>query len=354
MRGDILNGFTVLAGDFPPSLNTASDPTKLQLHESPAVWGASADSDGLLMAGKIPTAQPNTVTTYTFPPVVVPPNPLTKTYQWFYNRLWRASGAILYYGAPNYTDAFIRQGLGEIPVDQTIVQFQPALGADMWITTAAGSYFVRAGNRTQQEREPERWIKDFYASTAANCLVLGNIPYVSNDRGVFSFDGQTLKELTRPVRYALGPFANVALGADYTRGYVIGPAMCIDTQTGKLFDFSQAGFSFMSRTLTQDPKTGAKMGPFTVERIAFLVEHQDTSDGFIQWQTSIEDNDFVPQEDAACLYEQGLISRVDVAINSDVRTGHKFRVQLTGMSANIGIRSIEVMVRNLAVGSISE
>lgn len=341
MRGDLINGFTVLADSFPPSLNTSDDPTKLKTFESPSVHGAAVTTDGLLSVGTIPTAQTNPITQYTVGGHV---------YDWHYNRLWRSVGTILFIGAPNYTDAFVRQGLAEIPTDETIIQFQPCFQSDMWLMSSSGSYFLKQANRIQTEREPERWVKDFYTTSAGYAAVLNGIPYVSNARGVFSHDGQALKEVTRAVRYVPGIFASSALSVDFERQYLIGPNWCIDTQAGKLFDFSTTGFSFMSRTLTQ----AGGFPPFAVERVVFNVVHSDENTGGITWQTSFEEDDFVVQQPVNCVYDQDQISRIDVAIDSDVRTAHKFRLQITGMDSNIAIRSIEVLVRGLSIGSFSE
>ena len=341
MRSDIIvNGFTVLADSFPPSLNTAADPTTLAVHESPAVWGVSMQSDGLLQNGSLPIAQPSPVTEYLIGDT---------TFQWFYNRLWLAVGNVLYYGAPFYKDYFARQGDAEIPVDEPIVSFRPALTNNILIVTADGSYLLKMANAKQTEKSPERWARDFYTAKPNQLVIVNGMPWVSNERGVFSWDGQNVTEHTRPVRYSPVPFANSAIAADYSRAYIIGPTWAIDSQAKKLFDYSKPGFGFTSRTLSQ----ADGMGPFSVFEMGWLVDHLDNGDGTISWATSLEDDDWIPQEDVECKYGQDKLSRIQTAINSEIKTAHKFRVKITAMSANIALRRIEVKVGNFALGTVS-
>lgn len=341
MRGDLIKpGFIPLCSDFPPSINTATDPSKLQNFESPEVYSADINADNLLKTGSLPTKDTDLRTTYTIN---------SNVYSWIYNRLWIADDNILLFGSPNYTDAFIRQGLGEIPVDSNIIYFNSCLSNAMIIVTEDGSYIGKMYNRSQSEHDPDKLSQEFYASNSSSCIVVDSIPYVSNDKGLFGYDGQNLIEVSRPVRYSPSPFASSNVNANFTYGYLIGDDWAVDIKAKKLFDYSKS-FSFTSRTLTQEDG----YPPFTVDRISFQIVHLDKNDGTISWQVSYEEGDWVDQDDVTCSYQQDKLTRIDVDINSSILAAHKFRLKITYLSDNIAIRSIDAKVSGLAIGSFSE
>ena len=45
---NIVNGWTVVGDQFPPSLNNVDDPSRLEVFESPYVYGANWTTDGFL------------------------------------------------------------------------------------------------------------------------------------------------------------------------------------------------------------------------------------------------------------------------------------------------------------------
>lgn len=341
MRGDLINGFVTLAGTFPPSLNVEEDPTRLKPFESPEVYGVDPKKDGRIKTATIPAGTARTNTQYTFGGY---------TWDWYYNRVWRFSGSTLYYGAPEYTDVFLRQGHGELNADATIITILPCLGNAMCVVTATGSYLIRDANDSRGFFELSRFSQEMYATGATYCNVLNDNVFVCNDRGVFSWDGNNVKEWTRGVRNTLGSFASKAITCDYQKGFIVGAAsFVIDTMTGKLFDFGTSGFRFTTRTMAQ----GVGMNPFETLAVGFLIEHGTEADGTISWQTKIEDNDWVDQPDIECKQTSGQHSRIEREIKG-IRTGHKFALRVTSLSSNIYIKSIEAAVRGLAQNSFAE
>lgn len=344
MRGDITDGWVTLAGEFPPSLNSEDDPTKLKKFESPSCYGWSCNNNFLLQAGTCPVGTAQNIITKQIGSV----NP--RTWNWFYNRLWRAAGTTLFYGPPEYDDIVFQTGVGKITMDAAIVTFLPCLQSSIWVATASGSQILGHTTSDREWAEVKRLYQEFSVSTAANALVLDGIPVVSNTSGVFSFDGTKTTEWTRPIRNSLGSFSNQAILADYAKGWIIGTSkFVIDTQTSKLFDYGTVGNLFTTRTIAQTDG----YGPFEVTDIAFVIQHSTTSDSSFALETKIEENDWQAQADVQCKYVQDGLTRIEVPFDQSIRTGHRFSLRVSGLDSEISIREIQICVRNLCLGSFS-
>lgn len=341
MRGDLKGPWIVLAGDFPPTLNKEDDPAKLKIGESPACTGISCASSYVLRTGSVPLGTDRSAVTKTFGGY---------TWQWMYNRVWRSSGSTLYYGAPEYADKYVAQGLGNLTADAAIVTFMQAFENAVWIVTATGSHIITQTEDARGWYELRKLYQEMSSSTAANCLTLNGIPFVCNANGVFSFDGDTLKEWTRPIRNTLGSFADVAIKADYAKGWIIGTnKFVLDAGNGKLYDYG-AGFSYATRTLVQN----ANWGPFSVDRLAFILEWGSGGDATVGYDLKLEERDWAPQDDISIIYESGSQTRVEVPITADLRTAHRFQLRLTSLSSNLYIREIQACVTNYAPESFGE
>jgi hypothetical protein len=342
MQGAIFNGWVNLAGDFPPSVNTTDDPTKIKVFESPSCFGVDCTKDGYLKTGTIPASVAAVTTTKTVHGV---------TRYWYYNRLWNFSGMVLNYGAPDYDDFFYRQMMGKLKAYANIVTILPCFNTDLIAITATGSHMIQQTVDARGWYEFAEFLQDFYADAATKAVVMNATPYVSNARGLFAYDGQKIIELTRPVRYNLGSFSDVAIAADYTRRFIIGSAkFAVDTEKNKLFDYGTSGFQFTSRTLTGD-----NMRPFEFENFAFQIEHGDTATGTIKWQVKVEDGDWVDQDDIDCnVGEQGEQSHVEVPTSNVNTTTHKVAMRITSLSDNLYIRAIDVCVKGLAQEAFAE
>jgi len=338
-RGDLYDGWFVLAGDFPPSVNTDDDDTRLKPFESPSCYGVDITRDGQLKTGSIPPGTARSAPTKTVSAVV---------YSWYYKRLWLAATNTLSYYAPEYDDAVFPQDLGKFTFDANIVTFMPAFQSDMWVVTGAGSSLLKASNDPRAFFEPTRLAQEMDVAAANRAITLDGIPYVSNATGVFSWDGNGTKEWTRPVRGSLGSFGAVAILADYEKKYIIGTSnFAIDTSNGKLFDYGTSGFLFTSRTLAQP----AQYSPFQVGGVAFVIERANTTDGTIKWQTKFEDNDWFDEDDIRILDDK---TRVQRNLENKITAARKFAVRVTTLSSNIYIREIQVVVSGLAQEAFTE
>ena len=331
-----------LASQFPPSVNTEDDPTTLKPYESPACYGVSCTSEGRLRTGTIPTGTTRNAPTKTIS---------TIEYAWLYNRLWLASGTTLKWGAPRYDDIYLPHGLGKVQLGEgvSILAVLPAFGNQLWLITTAGSYFItNAKSIGEEEFEPSQYVQELVAPAAENAMTLNGQPIVSNSGGVFLWDGNSVKELTKSVRSTLGSFTTAPIKADYLNQRIVGTSKyAIDVLTGKLFDYGTSGFLYTTPTMAQ-PRG---YEPFTVNSIVIAFELSSAGSATISWQSKAEDDDWFTESDIEIVADTNTQSRIEVAVGNDNRTAHKMAFRLTGLSSNVSIRSIQVNVVGMAVES---
>ena len=332
-RADTYSGWFPLATQFPPSLNTEDDPTVLKPFESPDCYGVDWEQEGRLAVGSVPTGTARDAPAKTIGAVA---------YLYYYKRLWRASGAKLYYGAQDYDDYFYAQDLGIFEFDHTIITYMPVMDSAIWVATATGSYLIPNANDPRSFFEPQRIAQELVVATAANALVLDGSAFASNAGGVFSWDGGAVKEWTRKVRNTLGNFDAATITADYEKKAIIGTSkFVIDTTTGKLFDYGTSGFRFVTRTLAQPDQ----WQPFKVDSVAMIIERTNQNTGTIKWQTKAEDAAWYTEQDVILTEER---NRAVLAINNPNKAVRKFALRITSLSSNIRIEHIQMSVVGLA------
>ena len=338
MQGKVFSGMYEIASQFPPSVNTADDPSRIKPYESPACYGVDLNDEGRLSAGSIPTGVTRDAPIKTIGGTV---------YDWFYNRLWRANGVELKWGAPYYDGVYFPHGLGKIHVDNAILGLFRAFNSQLWLVTAKGSYFItNARSKAEEDFEPSQFVQELKTSAKTYAMTLGEKPVVSNTSGVFMYDGGKTTELTRAVRDSLGSFTAVAIKADYEDQRIIGTAkFVIDVQDGKLYDYGTTGFLYTTPTMAQP----AEYKPFVVNTIAFTYEMTGTDTKTIQWQSKAEDQDWHTEDEIDIIADDSEQSRKEVEIGNPNRSAHKYVFRITGLSDNISIRSIHVNVEGLAV-----
>jgi hypothetical protein len=347
MQGYAYTGTIKLAGDFPPSVNTSDDVSKLKPYESPACYGVDCKRDGLLKSGTIPsgTARIATIKNIGTPAV---------GYNWYFNRLWRIDNKDLIFGAKYYDDVYHIQGPGKVTAEDNIMAFMPCLSNKMWLATPSGSQFIDGIERDAGNFALRQLVQELNISVgkSTSALTLDEQPYVVNTKGIFSYDGQSVKEWTRPVRYSLGSFANeVVLTADYQQKFIIGAnSFVLDPTNGKLFDYGTAGFLFTSRTVVGD-----NYRPFGIGDIGFSIQYNpaDLADGTIEWQSKTEDGAWFDEEDIELKAGNGMDTLVQVRPNNPTTNAHKFAIRITVLPQNIFIREISMNVVGLAQGSFS-
>ena len=336
--------WVAISEDFPPTINKEDDPTTLKANESPECYGIDMTVSGFLKTGSIPTGVSRTPETHTYG---------GKKREWYHNRSWYDTGTTLNYNAPYYNDDEFLQGVGKLAANDTIVNFMPAFGSDMWVCQTSGSQFIantidQRGFYTMGEHK-----RELKAATANRCIVLDGKPVVSNTDGVYMYDGKETKELTRAIRNNLGNFSNKPLKTDYQNKYILGDSnFAIDVENGQLYDYGTSGFRFTTRTLSQEDES---YRPITVNRIAFTYKlTTPSSGGTISYETKIEDGDWIAGEDLEIYDEEDQRTRKVTELETDVRTGRRFTLRITGLSANIKLRRIEVEAYDLAANAYSE
>ena len=344
MQGYTLVNMYPLAGDFPPSVNTADDPSQLKKFESPACYGVDSEKNGRLASGSIPTGVTRDDATKTVG---------GNTYSWIYNRLWRSVTSTLYWGAPYYDDTYLPHGLGKLDVGNTIVDVQRALGSQLWLITASGSYFINnAKSMGESDFEVGQIVQELKTTSAAYALTLNGLPIVSNSAGVYLWTGNQIKELTRPVRNSLGSFGAVAIKTDYLYQKIIGTAkFAIDTTTGKLFDYGTSGFLYTTPTMKQ----ARGNPPFRVNSIVLAYEMSSAGSATISWQSKAEDEDWFTEADIEIVADtEGERSRKEVEITNPYPSAHKYAFRITSMDSNVAIEEIFVNNAGYAVEAVAQ
>lgn len=340
MRGDIYEGWFVLAGDFPASINNSDDPAELKPFESPACYSVDCRADGFLKKGTIITGSSKPIPTKTIG---------ASSYRWIYNRVWRAGTTRLTYGATYYDTVYVPQGRGFMDAAYTIVDFLAVFGNDMLILTASGSHLLNNATARQGQFVLSDIYPEVNIATSGHALTMNGIPHFANAKGVFSWSGRELEELTRPVRYSLGSFVGATLTADFAQRFLVGgTAYVIDIEAKKLFDYSQA-FLWTSKTLASKNHQ-----PFQVDAVAINFVATSDAVGTLEWQSKAEDLDWYTESPRTLMLESGQRSRIELPIENGARSAHKWAMRLNNMPDNMKIRSIEVMVRNFSYETPTE
>ena len=117
VRGQYDASWVEIASKFPATLNRDANPETLKDGESPESFGLGADKSGSLY---YESSAPAGTTWDGIATVSAPLNaPVTATWRYAFGRLWgwATTGATLYYGAYNYTDNYLIQNLGFLPID---------------------------------------------------------------------------------------------------------------------------------------------------------------------------------------------------------------------------------------------
>ena len=337
-RGDYYQDWPVLAGEFPPTLDKETDPTALPVGASPDAYGISWEEEGRLKSGSVPTGTARSA------PVGTGDG---STWNYYYERLWKASTTNMQFRAKYYTDALFKQGLGNLAAAATIVTFMPALGNAMWVATATGSHLIRDANDQRDFMELSEFNQAVVVATANRAITLNGTPFFCNTTGVFSWDGNGVKEWTRAVRNNLGSFSDQPILANYNKRAIIGTSkFVIDTEGGKLFDYGTSGFRFTTRTFTDpgpDGGTGS-WSPFKIEKVAFALEFDSSGTAAeIGWQTQFEDDAWVTQDTVLAKAVEGKKTWVEASIPQEDRAAHKFRLRITSLTSTLAIREIRVL-----------
>lgn len=363
-------------GEFPPTLNTATPVTELQPWESPDCYGLDLTVDGKVGKGTVPsgtariataapgltwvtgTAYPygqlvtNSGTTYvcatahtsgTFATDLTAGKWTAATYYWFYNRLWRlfaTSNPYLWFGAPNYDDFAIEQGLGKIMLNQDAqapVAICPFGLDNIAVGKATGSYIITNCSDTRGFFQRSDIIQELACSASTRMTELDGMLVVSNANGLVGYNGSDTKELLRPVRNQLTGLTNLALTVDYAKHRIIGGSVLVyEMDTGKIFKFSGSSFRFTTRAWHLPDYS-----VFAADRVEFVIEHGDTNDGYLYYQVKYEDGAWQDAERVDLYYGQEEYTVVNVPLIDRLNV-RRIQFRITDIASNKYIKQIRI------------
>lgn len=319
-----------IARDFPPGLDTDTDPTRLQDGFTPDAYGLELNYPGKLMVGTVPTGTVATAKTYTID---------SNTWKWFFKRAWRASGANLYYNAPEYTEVVLYQDLGVMSFDEdgnALATFFP-VGPNMFVAKSTGGYFVDNAFSLDGKFTHGDILESMAVGTDGNAAAWNGIVYASNGYGLMASDGRSVAEITEKVRTIGSKFQSKTVTVDRQRGrLVIDAKMVYDPATKRLYDFSTSGFRWTSRVMI-DP-TGR---PFLVDAVAFDCERTDETNIEMTLQVKRDSSDWEGEESVTVVYEEG--SRNRFIYNLERATeARRFQIRVTAMTGNVKITGVDI------------
>lgn len=324
----------VLSDGLPPTLNTRAPTTSLRSNETPASYGVEANKDGFLTIGSCPSATAVVEKTYVVG---------ADTYIWHFDRLWRASGTQIIYGAPQYSASYFPQGLGhvDIPEDSNSVLKLVPVGNAIIAFKTSGAFLLQ--NAADHGGNFEKWdiIQTCGITAASNAIQVDGTVYASTANGLYAIDsrGQTT-ELTGPVRGS-NIFKNTALTLNYQNKYVIGATdqYCYDINNKRLLDYSTAGFLYTAPSLRMTAR-GYAGSPFTISDVAFEIQFIAAGDGQVKFQTQFDSRGWNEVQTFDIINERGATERVHVALDIQ-ENARAFGFRLTDLN-NVMIRRIYV------------
>lgn len=359
---NIVNGWTVVGDQFPPSLNNVDDPSRLEVFESPYVHGANWTTDGFLASStqaQIGTGTALDQTKKTLGGVV---------YYWYYGRLWGWSGTTLLIGEFGVDDIFLKQGTGKMVSEATIIGVQACFGNALWVMTATGSYILKNADDRSGVFELGQFLQDIQVKVLTAVPIastMDGMPVWTNYYGTYIYDGSKVIQLSRKAKIqyssSVGAFDSSGVGGifiDYNRKKIDLRTSStsevtqgvIDMETGKLLSYlrkttgDEPAFEYYTPVLMQEP-SGA---PFTVDTIALVIKWYGPGDTTINWATRAEEEDWFIENEIYIHRPGNEYTRIEKEINNPSRSAHKFQIAITGLESNIWIKTIMLNVTNYA------
>jgi len=347
----------LLAGDFPPTLNTASADTDLQPNETPDSYGFDLLADGKIKKGTVPTG-----TARVEKSVTLTEGALSVPYLWHGNRLWNitnrtASTAsnILTYGALNYQDvfypsntSFYKRFFNEDA--QTILAILPIEPDSLLIIKTTGSYVIRNISDTRGFFQVSDLIQPMAAGAANRCAVVNNVAFVGNATdGVIGYENYKTVEATRKLRPERATIGALAMTADFERQWLIlGSTYVYDVANDKWFNYSGSGFRFTSRRVRNPDWT-----PFSVQRLIFAIEHGDTTNGTLKYQVRHDKSTWSKTYTVNLPYTQEKYVTVSEGLELQ-NSSTKWQMRVTSLSSGKYIRNIMMEAEDLTQDDYGE
>lgn len=358
-RGTLAQWATI-AGDFPATLVRDIAPEYLKDGQTPDSYGLGIDRPGYLYAE--PSVTDGTVWDDVSEASSPADTPIAVAATWrhAHNRLWGwptyATTDKLYYGTNGYDADYLIDGLGYIPLNdasEVIVQTVP-FGQNMAVFTSDNLYVVRNAAASGYALNAEH-VRQAGGVRAAACVVaVDGVLYWVNTRGLFSYDGQSVNELTYLTRSSLAPFSystTLDLRANFDRSRVVGRGASGTTfiaqpgETPGLYDYSTSGFRFTTRTLT-----GKDGEPLVIDKVAFTYQYSGSTAPTIGLDVKINDT-WKTDVDHRIQFTQDN-GRSEAALDNMLAC-RRFALRVRSMTSGLYVSQIMVHVKQGGVWSYS-
>jgi len=348
-RGQWASSWVSLAEKFPHTLAKDIAPEALENGQVPDAYGMGLDKKGFLyVESSVPDGTVwNGIATVSAPTDA----PATATWRFSHGRLWgwSALGTTLFYGAYGYTNDYLIQGLGYVPVDSqesaVIVQVVP-FGNSIAIFKASALYVIKNADAPSGNFIAEYVKQSSGISVVGEVVAMNDVLYWCNASGVWSFDGNQIVELTKMIRNNLGTFASdqiVTLRADFSRNEIIGRGasdtkfIIVPSAKPELYDYSTDGFKFVTRTLV-----GEEGEPLLVDKIGFIYQYSTSEQATVDFGVKI--NDKWKNEDQLKIRPANDNGWAEMGL-TNVLACRKFALRITGMSSGLYISKILIHVK---------
>ena len=351
-RGTPNSEWITLENKFPCSLNKDSAPEALSDGESPDAYGMGIDKAGYLYADSSPStgATWNGIGTTTAPADA----PATCVWRFFNNRLWgyvTAGGTTLYYGAYGYDTDYLIQDLGFIPCDYENTNITNVIPfGDQAAVFKGDNLYVVMNSDSPSGSLVSKYVKQASGlPVAANVIAIDDTLVWANTHGMFSYDGRSITELTRPIRDNLAPFVSTSIDeikADFQKRRVIGlnsSATKFIIELGdkpQLYDYSTSGFKYTSKTLVADDAS-----PLLVDKVGLIYQYDATDRASVT--LGIKINDDWKKEDAFPIrpsVDSSGNGFVEIPLRNFLAC-RKWALRITALSSSFYVNAIKIHLK---------
>jgi len=361
-RGQAESQWISIAKKFPATLVKDVAPELLEDGQTPGAYGLGIDNLGYLYSDTSP-ASGSAMTALTA--VSAPTNtPLSATAVWYYwfNRLWGFTSAAaqntwIAYGTPGYSTRYIRQSYGRTLADfesSAIVAIIP-FGTNIGVLKADYFYVIR--NATSESGNFEAHIaqQNFGVPTKTEMIAMDGVVWGVNTSGIFTHNGETLTEVTYPIRNNLGTFESVSVDtvqADYNKKRIMGRAssatvFIIDTlQNNALFDYSTSGFRYTTPTIVAEGHE-----PLIIDKIALAYKYTAGDRASITYEIQINDTweDAEQFKDIQPANDNGWI---EIPLEAKY-AARRWAMRITAITGSLYIREIKANLKQGGIRSYS-
>lgn len=281
-RGHADSQWVVVSSEFPTGLNKSKAETRLEDGETPDSYGMGIEYPGWLYKADAPTGDSFYSLSDKTIPIGAPAQILIPHWHYFHNRLfgYDTGSPYVYFGGVGYETKFIKQNnSGRIYVDDgsddgNVTAICP-FGNKLAIFKAESLYVVDGASSNHAQFSSSFHGQQVGLTNRGNVLSIDGMLFFVNATGTYSFDGERLTELSRPVRNDLGAFSSAQctnLKADFQKKY-----LCLTDGSNtlgvidlsdkvKLYDYTNLNSGFRFTTPTFSGKTGETI---LVDKIAF-------------------------------------------------------------------------------------